>query len=216
RQGQIGKRLDELDRLRQDGRLVGQRDAGVDVEHVRAGRDLGQDVALHAAEVARLHLLGQDLPPGGVDALADDHERPVRPDHHLAGHRADDGQGHPCSSAAGLAAVVDAAGVVGLPVDGASGSSAPPVVTRWSRTRRVYVASRRATSAVAAASRSSPQGRWTLCHSAMYSSIERRPAFTAARSMATWKRGWRTILLARRPSLATTWAGMSHHQMTVN
>src|SRR5215204_471069 len=34
--------------------------------------------------------------------------------------------------------------------------------------------------------------------------------------MATWKRGWSTILLARRLSLAITWAGMSRHQMTVS
>ena len=39
------------------------------------------------------------------------------------------------------------------------------------------------------------------------------PARLAALSMATWKRGWRTTLLDRRPSLATTWAGMSRHQM---
>src|SRR6266498_3379933 len=32
--------------------------------------------------------------------------------------------------------------------------------------------------------------------------------------MATWKRGWRTTLLDRRASLATTWAGMSRHQIT--
>src|SRR3954468_2780818 len=31
--------------------------------------------------------------------------------------------------------------------------------------------------------------------------------------MATWNRGWRTTLLDRRPSLATTCAGMSRHQM---
>src|SRR5690349_2096082 len=31
--------------------------------------------------------------------------------------------------------------------------------------------------------------------------------------MATWKRGWRTTLLERRASLATTCAGMSRHQM---
>src|SRR6478736_29683 len=39
------------------------------------------------------------------------------------------------------------------------------------------------------------------------------PARLAALSMATWKRGWRTTLLERRASLATTWAGMSRHQM---
>src|SRR4029079_3211037 len=31
--------------------------------------------------------------------------------------------------------------------------------------------------------------------------------------MATWNRGWRTTLLERRASFATTWAGMSRHQM---
>src|SRR6476661_1275989 len=33
--------------------------------------------------------------------------------------------------------------------------------------------------------------------------------------MATWKRGWSTILLDWRPSRAVTWAGMSRHQMIV-
>ena len=42
------------------------------------------------------------------------------------------------------------------------------------------------------------------------------PARLAALSIATWKRGWSTILLDRRPSLAMTWAGMSRHQMTVS
>src|SRR6476661_7930692 len=39
------------------------------------------------------------------------------------------------------------------------------------------------------------------------------PARLAALSMATWNRGCRTTLLERRASLATTWAGMSRHQM---
>src|SRR6185503_10620804 len=39
------------------------------------------------------------------------------------------------------------------------------------------------------------------------------PARLAALSMATWKRGWRTTLLERRASFATTCAGMSRHQM---
>ena len=94
RQRHIGERLHELDRLRQDRGLVGERDAGVDVEHVRAGLDLGQRVALDPAEVAGLHLLGEQLPAGRVDALADDHERPVEADDDLARGRADDGVGH--------------------------------------------------------------------------------------------------------------------------
>src|SRR6185295_10566854 len=47
----------------------------------------------------------------------------------------------------------------------------------------------------------------------MYALYSRMPARLAALSMATWKRGWRTTLLERRASLATTWAGMSRHQM---
>ena len=42
RQGQVRQRLDQLDGAGQDRRLVGQRDPGVDVEHVGAGLDLGE------------------------------------------------------------------------------------------------------------------------------------------------------------------------------
>ena len=94
RQRQVGQGLDELDRLGQDRRLVGQRDAGVDVEHVGAGLDLGEGVALDAAEVAGLHLLGEELAAGRVDPLADDHERPVEADDDLARRGAEDGVGH--------------------------------------------------------------------------------------------------------------------------
>ena len=94
RQRQVGQALDELDGPGQDRRLVGERDPGVDVEHVGAGLDLGEDVALDPAEVAGLHLLGQELAPGRVDPLADDDERPVEADDDLAGGGADDGVGH--------------------------------------------------------------------------------------------------------------------------
>ena len=60
-------------RLEQLG-LVDQRDAGVDVEHVGAGLGLGQRVGGHGGEVAVAQFLGEDLAPGGVDALADDAE----------------------------------------------------------------------------------------------------------------------------------------------
>ena len=83
-----------LHRLRQQRRLVGERDAGVDVEHVGAGLDLGDGVGLDAAEVAGLHLLGEQLAAGRVDPLADHHERAAEPDHHLPGRRAQDGVGH--------------------------------------------------------------------------------------------------------------------------
>ena len=52
RERQVDERLDEPDRVGQDRRLVGERDARVDVEHVGAGLDLGERVALDAAEVA--------------------------------------------------------------------------------------------------------------------------------------------------------------------
>ena len=55
--------------------LVDQRDAGVDVEHVGAGRDLDLGVGHHGREVAALELLGELLAPRRVDALADDAER---------------------------------------------------------------------------------------------------------------------------------------------
>jgi hypothetical protein len=41
---------------------------------VRAGGDLGEGVGLDPAEVAVLHLLGEQLPSGRVDAFADDDE----------------------------------------------------------------------------------------------------------------------------------------------
>ena len=46
RQRHVGQRLHQLDRLGQDLGLVGERDAGIDVEHVGAGRDLGQRIGL--------------------------------------------------------------------------------------------------------------------------------------------------------------------------
>jgi hypothetical protein len=94
RQGHVGQRLHELDRVGQDRRLVRQRDTRVDVEHVRTGFDLGDRVALDPREVAGLHLLHQDLAAGRVDALADDDERLVVADDDLAGGGADDRPGH--------------------------------------------------------------------------------------------------------------------------
>ena len=105
RQRQVGERLDELNCPGEDRRLVGERDAGIDVEHVRAGVDLGERIALDPAEVAVLHLLGEELPPGRVDPLADDHERPVIADHDLARRRSDDGAGHARSPSAGFGSV---------------------------------------------------------------------------------------------------------------
>ena len=91
RQGDVGDRLHELHRPREQGGLVRQRNAGVDVEHVRAGLHLGPGIGLDAGEVVRRHLRREHLAAGGVDALADDDERPFEPDGDLAVRRADHG-----------------------------------------------------------------------------------------------------------------------------
>ena len=75
--------LHELDRLREDCRLVRERDAGVDVEHLRARLDLRERVGDDGLVVARRHLLGELLAARRIDPLADDHERPVEADHDL-------------------------------------------------------------------------------------------------------------------------------------
>ena len=94
RQREVRQRLDQLDRPGEDGRLVRERDAGVDVEHVGTRGHLGQDVTLHAAEVAGLHLLGQQLSTGRIDPLADDDERPIEADDDLARRGTQDRVGH--------------------------------------------------------------------------------------------------------------------------
>ncbi len=80
--------------LGQDRRLVGQRNAGVDVQHVGAGLDLGDGVALDGREVAGGHLRGELLAAGRVDPLADDAERLVEADDDLLLVGGDDGVGH--------------------------------------------------------------------------------------------------------------------------
>jgi hypothetical protein len=71
RVGRSGHRAQHV--LEQLG-LVDERDAGVDVEHVGAGRHLGDGVDRHGRQVAAAQLLGERLAPGGVDALPDDAE----------------------------------------------------------------------------------------------------------------------------------------------
>ena len=94
RQRQVGDRLHELDGLREDRRLVGERNPGVDVQHVRAGLHLRARVGFDAAEIARGHFGGEQLAPGRIDALADDHERAIEADDDLARGGTDDGVGH--------------------------------------------------------------------------------------------------------------------------
>lgn len=93
-QRHIGDRLHQLDRLRQDARLIGQRNAGVDIEHMGAGRDLRMHVGHHPAEIAGRHLCGQNLAAGRVDALADDDEGPLEADDDFPGGGTDNGICH--------------------------------------------------------------------------------------------------------------------------
>ena len=91
---QIGRSVsdcDQLDGLRQQVGLVGERHAHVDVEHVGAALDLGLDVALDRREVAGAQLLLEDPAAGRVDALADDAEAVAVADHHLLGGAAETG-----------------------------------------------------------------------------------------------------------------------------
>ena len=66
RQRHVGERLHQPHRPGQDGGLVGERDAGVDVEHVGPGLDLGERIALDAAEVAGRISSASSLRPVGL------------------------------------------------------------------------------------------------------------------------------------------------------
>ena len=90
----VGDVLHELDRLREDGGLVRERDAGVDVEHLRTGLDLRDRVRDDRLEVPRRHLLRELLAPGRVDPLADDHERTREADDDLPRGARENGVGH--------------------------------------------------------------------------------------------------------------------------
>ena len=93
-QRHVGQRLHEPHRLGEDGRLVGQWDAGVHVQHLRAGLDLRQGVGDDGREVPGCHLVGELLSPGRVDPFADDHERTLEPDRDLLRGRAHHRVGH--------------------------------------------------------------------------------------------------------------------------
>ena len=84
-QRHVGDRLHQLDRLGEDLRLVRQRDAGIDVEHLRARLDLRQGIGLDARVIAFLHLGSKQLAPGRIDALADHDEGLVEADHDFLG-----------------------------------------------------------------------------------------------------------------------------------
>ncbi len=91
---QIGRSVSSWtsgDRPGEQLRLVGHRHAHVDVEHVRAALDLGDDVALDRGQVAGAQLLLEDPPAGGVDPLADQAEAPAVAEHHLGAGAAQGG-----------------------------------------------------------------------------------------------------------------------------
>ena len=94
RERHVHRVLHQLDAFGQDRRLVDQRDAGIDVEHLRAGLDLRHRIGDDAAVIAARHLLRQQLAPGRVDALADHDEALVETDHDLLLFRSDYSLGH--------------------------------------------------------------------------------------------------------------------------
>ncbi len=89
--------LHELHGLGEYRRLIGQRDAGVDIEHLGTRGNLRPRVGFDPAEVSRSHFRRQDLAPGRIDALADHDERALEADDDFAGCGADDGVGHEAS-----------------------------------------------------------------------------------------------------------------------
>ena len=96
-QRRIRDRLHKADGGGQNSRLVRHGDAGIDIQHVGAGGDLGQRIGLDPGKIARRHFRRQQLAPGRVDALANDHEGAVEADRNLPVGRTDDGFGHAVS-----------------------------------------------------------------------------------------------------------------------
>ena len=87
-------------------------------------------------------------------------------------------------------------------------NSTPPAAASSLSVSESSSDSSRAASASTSASRSSPQGRLSRTHSARYSSVPNRPAYMAARSMATWNRADNSRLAVSLPLRATTCAGI--------
>ena len=77
----VGNRLHELHHFGEDFRLVRQRNTGVHIEHLGACLDLRQGVGLHPRIIALLHLGGEQLASGRIDALPDHDEGLVEADH---------------------------------------------------------------------------------------------------------------------------------------
>ena len=77
-----------------DGDDDRERDARVDVEHLRARLDLRDGVGDDAGIIARRHRGREQLAARGVDALADHHEAAFEADDDFLGGGGEDGVGH--------------------------------------------------------------------------------------------------------------------------
>jgi hypothetical protein len=90
-QWHIGNRLHQLNGFGKNARLISERDAGVDVEHVRPGFNLRHGVGLDAAVVAVFHFFGENFSARRVDALANNDKGLVEADVDFTSGRADGG-----------------------------------------------------------------------------------------------------------------------------
>ena len=179
------------------------------------------DVALDAAEVAGLHLLGQELAAGRVDPLADDDERRSQP---------------MTTSRVAEPTTVTSARHVRSPLRRPWRESRPCRASRRGRAegpdrrrrRRGWISSREAVLGrtrpragrprrLTSASRSSPQPRAGPCATPRCSRCRRacRPGWRPCRWRPGSAGGGRPCSPGARP-WPTTWAGMSRHQMTVS
>ena len=86
--------MDELDGFREDCRFVCQWNAGINIQHVRTGGNLGQGISLYSTKVSCSHFSSEDFPTSRVDPFADDDERPLEADDDFLGVRTDYSIGH--------------------------------------------------------------------------------------------------------------------------
>ena len=73
----------------ENSRLVGERNTGVDIQHVSTGCDLRQRITLHTTVITDFHFFGHDLAPGRIDSLTNQYEGALKADDQFSGGRAD-------------------------------------------------------------------------------------------------------------------------------
>ncbi len=128
RERNVDRLLHQLDAFGEDPGLVGERNAGIDVEHLRPGLDLGQRLGDDPAVIARRHLGREQLAPGRIDPLADHDEAALKADDDFLGGGGDEGFGHgtPKGTAAGYPSPRPS------PASGRGGESLLPLAgARW-------------------------------------------------------------------------------------